>query len=227
MPFSALLELLDFSLDNALVEMPNGDILKQGIGVPMGGAISPGATVITLAFMEQRYLASMSIFDKENLIALRYMDDLLTVIHTKNTHLVDTIKNAKMYEGSLRLEPTAPYTFLETWLEVTTKGKITYRLKNDNEWCMEPKVWRYQHWYSGASYTQKRGILLATLKKVDRMASDSTQLFISATEKIREFYQKQYPPGTIGFACNMMYNSTGNRMWKHIKIACGGFPNLL
>ena len=226
MPFSALLELLDFSLDNALVEMPNGDILKQRIGVPMGGAISPGATVITLAFMEQRYLASISTFDKENLIALRYMDDLLTVIHTKSNHIVETYKNVQIYEGDLRLETTTPFTFLETWLEVNTQGKITYRLKNDNEWCLEPKIWRYQHWHSGASYTLKRGILLATLKKVDRMASDPSQLFISATEKIREFSHKQYPPGTIGFACNVMYNTTGNWMWKRIKAACGCFPNI-
>ena len=45
------------------------------------------------------------------------------------------------------------------------------------------------------------------------MASDPSQLFISATEKIREFFHKQYPPGTIGFACNVMYNTTGNWMW--------------
>ena len=224
-PFSALLELLDFSLNNALIEMPNGCILKQCKGVPMGGAISPGATVITLAFMEQKYLATLSPRVKENFIALRYMDDLLTVIHTKSNHIVETYKNVRIYEGDLRLETTTPFTFLETWLEVNTQGKITYRLKNDNEWCSVPKVWRYQHWHSGASYTLKRGILLATLKKVDRMASDPSQLFISATEKIREFFHKQYPPGTIGFACNVMYNTTGNWMWKRIKAACGCFPN--
>ena len=129
-PFSALIEFLDFSLDNALVELPNGSILKQCKGVPMGGAVSPGATVITLAFMEQKYLASLSMLKKQHFIALRYMDDLLTIIHTKEDHLVDTIKNAKIYEEELRLELTSPHTFLETRLEATNNGKIAYRLKN-------------------------------------------------------------------------------------------------
>ena len=51
-PFDVLVDLLNFSLDNAILRMPNGSLWKQEKGVPMGDAISPGATIIALAYMK-------------------------------------------------------------------------------------------------------------------------------------------------------------------------------
>ena len=42
--FDVLLEIMEFSLDNAYVKMQDGRILKQLLGIPMGDPISPGMT---------------------------------------------------------------------------------------------------------------------------------------------------------------------------------------
>ena len=215
----ALIDLMDFSLDNALLRMPDGTLRKQSKGVPMGDAISPGATIIALAYMEHMFLSALSSIERKQFVGIRYMDDLLT-IYKENRHapIGDTLKRIRqsMYQGELKLEPAHDSQFLETRFEVSDDGHLLLRLKNTNEGTVIPKVWRYQHWHSATSYTLKRNILLAALKKVHHMASDKEQLAISARAKIHEFQRAGYPFGVIKFMCNSLAATTGQHIWRTV-----------
>ena len=59
-------------------------------------------------------------------------------------------------------------------------GSVTHWLKNVNDPEKETKVWRYAHYHSYTPWAAKRSILVSTLKKVDKMASDGDSLVSSA-----------------------------------------------
>ena len=71
-------------------------------------------------------------------------------------------------------------TFLETSFTLAPNGSVTHWLKNVNDPEKETKVWRYAHYHSYTPWAAKRSILVSTLKKVDKMASDGDSLVSSA-----------------------------------------------
>ena len=46
-PFEVMLDVMEFSLDCAMVRMPDGRIMRQREGIPMGDPLSPGTKVST------------------------------------------------------------------------------------------------------------------------------------------------------------------------------------
>ena len=83
-------------------------------------------------------------------------------------------------------------------------NQIVYRLKNDNEVGKPAKVWRYAHFDSQATFESKRAVLVATLKKLDKMASNEQELVYSAMQKLYEFIQLKYPKKLIWTACTTL-----------------------
>ena len=63
----------------------------------------------------------------------------------------------------------------------------------------------------------KRATLLATLRKVHRMASDASQLAISALSKLDEFAQLRYPVGIRKFMCAIMARDTSDLTWRWVR----------
>ena len=51
-PFEVIMDVVTFSLENALIRMPDGRILKQTTGIPMGDPLSPGMTILACAYKE-------------------------------------------------------------------------------------------------------------------------------------------------------------------------------
>ena len=45
-----LLDILDFALENAFIQMPSGEIYRQAAGIPMGDPLSPGMDTIANLF---------------------------------------------------------------------------------------------------------------------------------------------------------------------------------
>ena len=84
-------------------------------------------------------------------------------------------------------------TYLETSFRVSDNNEIAFRLKNDNEVGKPAKVWRYAHFDSQATFESKRAVLVATLKKLDKMASNEQELVHSAMQKLNEFIQLNVP----------------------------------
>ena len=126
---------------------------------------------------------------------------------------------SECYWSPLRLERCEGSTFLETTL-VEYVGRpygsaLGYRLKNDNE--NGRKVWRYHHYWSQTAYGVKRNTLLAALRKVDNMASDHGQLFLSATAKLKEFKELGYPKGILKYMCGVLGARTGKPAWWSVR----------
>jgi hypothetical protein len=215
-PFQVILDVVKFSLENALVRLPGGVIVKQSHGIPMGDPLSPGMTILACAKKERVWLEKRSQVDKKNMVVGRYMDDILMI--TGNNEKCDATRKMKelgeVY-SPLNLEKEEKDTFLET--AMTARGnKVRYRLKNDNE--EETKIWRYQHFHSSSPFMQKRGTLAACLRKVHTNASDVSQLRISATAKLREFIRLGYPHSVLFKACSFMGATTSTGAWITIRL---------
>ena len=72
-----MLDVLEFSLDNAIFRMKDGRIVRQRKGIPMGDALSPAMTIGTCGWMEREWMNGLDVSTKGNFKAKRYMEDIL------------------------------------------------------------------------------------------------------------------------------------------------------
>ena len=89
---------------------------------------------------------------------------------------------------------------------------MRYRLKNVNAGG-EKKVWRDHSFDSYTTTEQKRSTMLATLKKVDFMASDEVERFYSAVDKLREFDDLGYPATLRRGVCGLLLKERPSLAW--------------
>ena len=111
----------------------------------------------------------------------------------------------------LKLEEAADGIFLETSFR-TADRHLYYRLKNANEGGKKA-IWRYHGYDSYSPMWQKRSTMVATLKKVDFMASDDFERFESARDKLREFADLGYPTKMRREACGVLIRERPSMAW--------------
>ena len=219
LPFSVMLDVMDFALDHAIVRMPDGSLIRQREGIPMGDPLSPAMTVITCAWMEDEWLQTVATRDKTCFTARRYMDDILMVyakpMWWDHERFLRDFTRSECYWPPLKLEDAKENTFLETTFEIRANGELTYWLKNDN--ANEKKIWRYQHWRSHAPFAQKKALVIACLRKVHKMTSDRRRRYLSALDKLREFIALDYPINLLRSSCNLLSFSTGDTTWIGVR----------
>ena len=104
-------------------------------------------------------------------------------------------------------EATAGTLFLETEFRIED-GRVHYRLKNVNA-NGRKTVWRYHAYDSYTPAWQKKSTLVATLKKVDAMASDRMEKWASAVDKLRELEELGYPVRVRREACGVVAAECG------------------
>ena len=151
LPFEVMLDVMEFSLDNAIVTLGNGILLRQKDGIPMGDPISPGMTIGACGWMENEWMQTLSAVDKKMFRAKRYMDDIL-LVYAKTAswdheRFIKDFEASECYHEPLKLEDGRAGTFLETTFEWTGQS-FRHWLKNDNERGKEPKIWRYKDFRS-------------------------------------------------------------------------------
>lgn len=223
-PFHVMLDVMEFSLDFALVRMPNGQILRQTGGIPMGDALSPGMTIGACAWMEQGWLETIDSADKKYFMAKRFMDDIAIVYadcpQWDSKKFIADFAKSQCYQEPLKLEPGKDGTFLETRVWINRDNTIRHKLKNDNEGG-QTKIWRYKHFDDGSPFMEKRATLTACLKKVEQMASDGmADVFATAAlDKIAEFRRLRYPLSVLTKCCTFLGASTGVRQWYRVRDA--------
>ena len=61
LPFGTILDVLDFSLDQAVFLRLDGEFLRQKKGIPMGDALSPGMTIGTCGWMEHEWMCGLDL----------------------------------------------------------------------------------------------------------------------------------------------------------------------
>ena len=110
----------------------------------------------------------------------------------------------------LKLTDGEDGTFLETSFEVTSGNRIRHWLRNKADLASN---WRYSHFDSHASLTQKRSTIVATLRKVHQMASDKRKLITSAEKKLQEFLNLKYPVGMLWKACSRIAREECEGTW--------------
>jgi hypothetical protein len=218
-PFHVMLDVMEFSLDNAMVRMPDGQLLRQRWGIPMGDPLSPGMTLGACAWMEDEWMDTINARDKEFFRAKRFMDDIL-LIYAENPRwdaaaFIKDFQESECYQKPLKLEAGKDGTFLETRFKIRGNN-FDLKLKNDNE-DGEVKLWRYQHFHSNSPFMQKRATLAACLRKVHGMASDASMRYTSGLAKVAEFRRLRYPLYVLCKTCAYLGASTGDSTWIQIR----------
>ena len=155
---------------------------------------------------------------KQFFTAKRFMDDILMAYVENdywNTHaFLKDFKKSECYQQPLKLESGKEGIFLETayWVE---DNEIKFKLKNDNE-DNDNTVWRYQHWHSNTSMTQKISTLNACLKKTERASNDNIHVQ-SALAKLTEFKKLRYPTHILQRVCARLGATSSNGAWIQIR----------
>ena len=207
---------------NTLLRDFEGNLWRQAMGIPMGDPHSPGMTIGTCAWMEHEWLESLDEATKKLFKIKRYMDDLLIFTAENATWDRDGFEKSigeECYFPPLSLEDGSEGTFLETRFRITATNRIRHWLKNTNELGYEPTVWRYAHFASYAPFVQKKAVLMATLRKVQAMASDDRALSKSGIQKIAEFARLRYPKKMLWTACTTTGVSTRCTAWFRVRDA--------
>ena len=171
--------------------------------------------------MEKEWMRGLDPGSKDRFRAIRYMDDLL-YLTAKGPHFDDVkfrrdLHRSECYWKPLRLEDGGAGTFLETSFDISKNGEVAHWLKNTNPPGREPKVWRYAHYYSYTPWKAKQAVLTATLKKVNKMASDESRLVESAIWKLMEFVRLCYPIAALKRACSAVAVTTRNPAWFRVR----------
>ena len=221
-PFPVLLDVMNFSLDFAFTRMPDGRLLHQRLGIPMGDPLSPGMTIGACAWMEQKWLAGLPHEHRQHFMAKRFMDDIIIAYRADDAwdhqRFIHRFIYSDCYHKPLTLTPGNEGIFLETqfWQQ---NGRLRYKLKNDNAGDGQHRIWRYHHWHSNTSITQKRATLTACLRRVHKMSSDASNLSASALDKIAEFRRLRYPISVLERACAYLGATSGVGTWITVRNA--------
>jgi hypothetical protein len=131
--------------------------------------------------------------------------------------------NKEEFEKKLKLEVyKEPLTLKESEYGVFLESKfriqgnyIFYRIKNVNE-NGERVVWRYSDYNSYGPIWQKLSTMNATLKKVDSLAGQGSELLESGLHKLREYANLGYPRKIRKEACFRMVDETGHKLWAAV-----------
>jgi len=212
--FEVMLMVLEFSLTQTICQLKDGRIIRQVAGIPMGDALSPGMTIGTCGWMEREWMRGVDTATKDNFRARRYVDDVIIFMRKHGwdrERFYADFKRSECYMPPLNLEEAEEGTFLETSFTID-HGQLRYRLKNVNAGGAK-RVWRYHSFGSYAPTAQKRSTMIATLKKVDFMASDDFERFESARDKLREFADLGYPAGMRREACGVLIKERPSVAW--------------
>jgi hypothetical protein len=220
-PFEMLHDVIEFVLENTLIQDLENQLMKQVKGIPMGDPHSPGMTIGTCAWMEHEWMQTLGDQAKQSFMAKRYMDDIIMLYVNKpnidSAMLLKDFKKSECYLPPLKLEDAGTDTFLETSFEITADNRVRYWLKNNNQVGQPPRIWRYAHFHSYMPFPMKRAVMMSCLKKVHRMASGPCELYESGIKKIAEYLQLQYPEKMVWTACTTMGVHTRNPTWFDIR----------
>ena len=220
-PFEVMLEVIEFCLDYTFIKDRHGGLSRQVKGIPMGDPNSPGMCIGACAWMEMEWMSGLSRDTKKHFRSIRYMDDVLTLTARSPSFDEEKFKadfhRSECYWEPLHLEDGGAGTFLETSFTLAPNGSVTHWLKNVNDPEKETKVWRYAHYHSYTPWAAKRSILVSTLKKVDKMASDGDSLVSSALWKLAEFAKLRYPIQALLRACTLVAVTTRNATWFKVR----------
>ena len=115
------------------------------------------------------------------------------------------------YMAPLKLEEASADTFLESSFRLVDEG-IRYRLKNANAGG-DRKMWRYHAHDSYVPSSQRHSTMVATLKKVDEMASDWEEKAESAMHKLKELADLGYPAQERVRACRVLARERDWQVW--------------
>ena len=146
------------------------------------------------------------------------MDDILLFLNKSedwdHERFINDFEESTCYWKPLNLEATEAGTFLESTIS-KVGDDITFRLKNQNEFGN--KIWRYHDYRSRLDYTTKRAIIISTLRKVDKMASDDRQRVMCAKAKCLESARLGYPMGILRHMCSQIVFDSGNPAWIGVR----------
>ena len=127
--------MINFVLEHTYLRMPDGRIMKQKLGIPMGDPLSPGLTIGTCAWMDKELKVLLDAQTNKIFKAGRYMDDIIMITGGKaywnKKGFLKYFMKSECYWKPLKLEKGKDNIFLETKFNVTPDGNIHYKIKKN------------------------------------------------------------------------------------------------
>ena len=93
----------------------------------MGDPHSPGMTLAACGWMEHKWMQSLTMTEKREFKAARYMDDIL-LIHTDKVD-PSILQDGEVYQEPLKLETVNDNTFLETLFVIHKDNSYAHWIK--------------------------------------------------------------------------------------------------
>jgi len=204
-----LLKLVELDINNCYFKL--GDqIMKQIIGIPMGGPTSPPCSIILCAMAEinwQKQLKHLHIFN--NTFFTRYVDDGLIITMNgvkysakQNAHLLLQILK-KLYPDTLTLlieSEGNEVDFLEMKLKIINKQILTYHKNKNYEHIRQGEGQKFLnliHFQSFTPIQQKIGVVMGSMLRVTNLANTYTQKMLDALQLFWEFVFLGYNKKTL------------------------------
>ena len=188
-----MIDLLDFSIDNAICKLTN-NIIRQTVGIPQGDSLSPAACIGTCAWFENKWMNNMPTSTKDNISISRYLDDVFMMANTNMIGYENIIEAFKQecYPTALTLEGEDGETnFLETTI-INTKTDIQCKHRNKNAGLSTQEFYRGKHAFSYHDDRHKMGALIGLFQRMRRNTSHHKFMSDCIQEKVQELQQLQY-----------------------------------
>ena len=108
MPLVTMMELIKFSMDNAICKLNGECFLRQTTGIPQGDSLSPAMCIGTCGWYEMQWMARWNPEQKQLFHMRRYLDDVHMTFNKSSIEAQEIVNNFKergaCYPEALSLE---------------------------------------------------------------------------------------------------------------------------
>ena len=214
-------------------------VLQQQCGIPMGKQSSPFFANLACALALYEWRQSLGA-DSRLVYETRYVDDAnLFVVYMegdqgsrRRAHELIGKWQRECYVGGLKLEVTADgedeWDYLETVVTMDVDGElVSCKHKNKNAgdvWTRRQLTFRrFAHFASVVPASTRRGVLIATLLRIDDNCTRAADVAVSAVELLSELRREGYPAHHLRAAAQRVSELRPERgeVWGCVIEVCG------
>ena len=193
--FQVMIDLIRFSMDNAICKLGGECFIRQTTGIPQGDSLSPAMCIGTCGWYEMRWMQKWNPEDRKLFQIRRYLDDVNMMFKTNSprakTILEDFQEKGSCYPEDLSLEGEEDNSeYLETNIIYGDDGAIACKHRNKNEGCENQQVfYKGKHAMSFSSNEHKMGAMIGTCYRIQRNSFTDELMIKELKEKVREWQE--------------------------------------
>ena len=218
--FQVMIDLIRFSMDNAICKLGGECFIRQTTGIPQGDSLSPAVCIGTCGWYEMKWMQNWSPEDNKLFQIRRYLDDVNMIFKTNSPRataiLEEFQKKGSCYPEDLSLEGEKDNSeYLETNIIYDADGSIMCKHRNKNEGCGAQQIfYKGKHAHSYSERKHKMGAMIGTCYRIQRNSFSDDLLIQELREKTREWQEcLKYTPKFVLSAIKYLANKHVEGVW--------------